>query len=88
VSRQFEDLRASALFCPRCQAAQPVRERLLLVLPRAELHDYRCTVCGTSVGTRETRQPVPPPPRGPAAPAAARPPPPGRALAHRRTGRP
>ena len=54
---QFEDLRATELFCPKCRVAQPVRERLLLVLPHAELHDYRCTVCGTSVGSREVTAP-------------------------------
>lgn len=66
--QQFERLRASELFCPRCRRAQPVRERLLLVLPHADLHEYRCTVCGESCGTREVRQPPPllratPPPR-------------------------
>ena len=48
----FRDLEASELFCPRCQAARPVRERLLLVLPDGELHEYRCAVCATSLGTR------------------------------------
>ncbi len=55
--RQFDNLRASELYCPRCRTAQPVRERLLLVLPHSELHDYRCTACGVSVGSREVRQP-------------------------------
>ena len=48
----FRDLQASELFCPRCQAARPVRERLLLVLPDGELHEYRCAVCAHSLGTR------------------------------------
>jgi hypothetical protein len=48
----FRDLQASELFCPRCQAARPVRERLLLVLPDGELHEYRCAVCAQSLGTR------------------------------------
>jgi hypothetical protein len=73
--KQFDEFRASELWCPKCRVARPVRERLLLVLPHAELHEYRCTVCGTSVGTREVRQP-------PVAPIAARRPlrrrPPGR----------
>jgi rubredoxin len=51
----FRDLAASELYCPRCQAARPVRERLLLVLPDAELHEYRCSVCATSLGTRTVR---------------------------------
>jgi hypothetical protein len=29
-----------------------VRERLLLVLPDGELHEYRCAACATSLGTR------------------------------------
>lgn len=51
----FRDLEASELFCPRCQTARPVRERLLLVLPDGELHEYRCSVCATSLGTRTVR---------------------------------
>lgn len=49
----FSDFEASVLFCGRCRAAQPVRERLLLVLPDGELHEYLCTACGSSVGTRK-----------------------------------
>ena len=52
-ARQFDDFRASSLYCARCGEARPVRERLLLVLPDRELHEYHCTVCGDSVGTRE-----------------------------------
>lgn len=48
----FEDLSASALYCPRCKAAMPLRERLLLVLPDGELFEYRCARCLTSLGTR------------------------------------
>jgi hypothetical protein len=51
----FRDLAASELFCPRCQGSQPVRERLLLVLPDGELHEYRCSACATSLGTRTVR---------------------------------
>ena len=32
---------------------QPVRERLLLVLPDGELYEYLCTACGESVGKRK-----------------------------------
>jgi hypothetical protein len=49
----FRDLQASELFCPRCQASRPVRERLLLVLPDGELLEYRCAACATSLGTRK-----------------------------------
>jgi hypothetical protein len=49
---QFKKFQASALFCARCQAARPVRERLLLVLPDGELFEYLCATCGASVGKR------------------------------------
>jgi hypothetical protein len=55
MRKQFESLSATELYCQKCRAARPVRERLLLVLPGAEIHDYRCTVCGSSLGTKETR---------------------------------
>jgi len=56
----FEEFQASHIFCARCQAAQPVRERLLLVLPDGELHEYLCTHCGSSVGSRKVTAPPPP----------------------------
>jgi len=56
MRKQFDTLTATELYCPRCRGPQPVRERLLLVLPRAELHEYRCVACGESLGTREVRQ--------------------------------
>ena len=52
-ARQFDNFRASALYCPRCASAMPVSERLLLVLPDRELHEYTCRSCGESLGTRE-----------------------------------
>ena len=54
----FEDFEATVLFCAHCQAAQPVRERLLLVLPDGELHEYLCAVCGSSVGSRKLSAPA------------------------------
>jgi hypothetical protein len=54
---QFEELQASELFCSRCRTAQPVRERLLLVLPDGELREYLCGACGGSVGTRRVAAP-------------------------------
>ena len=50
---QFENLRASSLYCNKCKAAMPVRERLLLVLADKEIYDYLCTGCAESVGQRE-----------------------------------
>ena len=49
----FADFQASVLFCSTCRAPRPVRERLLLVLPDGELFDYRCTGCGSSLGSRK-----------------------------------
>ena len=54
--RQYEDFNASALYCPRCKQAMPVRSRLLLVLPDGELHEYLCQACGSSLGTKTVRQ--------------------------------
>jgi len=55
----FEELQASVLFCNRCRAPRPVRERLLLVLPDGALHEYLCTGCGSSVGSRKVTAPPP-----------------------------
>ena len=52
---QFKTLRASSLYCPKCKNAQPVREKLLLILPDREIYDYLCTACATSCGSREVR---------------------------------
>jgi hypothetical protein len=49
---QFEEFQAQSLFCARCRSAQPVRERLLLILPDGELREYLCAACGSSVGQR------------------------------------
>ena len=51
--KQFENFTASSLYCDKCKAAMPVRERLLLVLPEKEIYDYLCTGCASSVGKRE-----------------------------------
>ena len=53
TQQQFENFTASSLYCEKCKAAMPVRERLLLVLPDREIFDYLCTGCGSSVGRRE-----------------------------------
>lgn len=52
MSQQFGAFVASELYCPKCRAARPVREKLLLVLPSSELHEYLCTGCGASLGQR------------------------------------
>ena len=56
----FDEFQASVLFCNRCRGPRPVRERLLLVLPDGELHEYLCTGCGASVGSRKVTAPPPP----------------------------
>ena len=58
MSGQFGAFTASELYCPKCRRAQPVRERLLLVLPSGELHEYRCSECATSLGQREITGPA------------------------------
>jgi hypothetical protein len=51
--QQFETFTASTLYCEKCRATTPVREKLLLVLPDREIFDYLCSECGSSVGQRE-----------------------------------
>jgi len=67
MTEQFGAFTASELYCPKCRKSQPVRERLLLVLPNGELHEYLCTGCGESLGKRTVSVPSPP-----AMPAARR----------------
>jgi hypothetical protein len=52
MTQQFGAFTATEIYCAKCQRSQPVRERLLLVLPSGELHEYLCSRCGSSVGTR------------------------------------
>ena len=53
----FGQFQASELLCPTCRVARPVREHLLLVLPTGNTYEYRCAVCGTSVGARDDGDP-------------------------------
>ena len=57
MQQQFGSFTASELYCPKCQSSQPVRERLLLVLPSGELHEFTCSQCGTSLGKRTVTGP-------------------------------
>lgn len=58
--KQFENLEAVSIFCPRCKQAMPVRKHLLLVLPDRELYEYLCCRCGTSVAKKnEPVVPIP-----------------------------
>jgi hypothetical protein len=58
MPQQFGDFVASELYCPKCKSSQPVREKLLLVLPSGELHEYLCANCATSLGEREVTGPA------------------------------
>lgn len=55
---QFGEFTASELYCPKCQRSQPVRERLLLVLPTGELHEFICSKCAASLGKRTVTGPM------------------------------
>jgi len=50
VPESFKEFEASSLYCNRCKRANPVRKRLLLVLPTGNKYDYTCSVCGSAVG--------------------------------------
>ena len=54
--KQYDDLQATYLYCNRCGASMPVRERLLLVLPDGNLFEYLCTGCGSILGDKKTKQ--------------------------------
>jgi hypothetical protein len=58
MPQQFGAFTASELYCPKCKSSQPVRERLLLVLPSGELHEYLCSRCSTSLGERKVTGPT------------------------------
>jgi hypothetical protein len=66
MTQQFGTFTASELYCPKCGRSQPVRERLLLVLPTGELHEFLCSRCATSLGKRTVTGP-------PVTPVAKRP---------------
>ena len=72
MTQQFGALTASELYCPKCKRSQPVRERLLLVLPSGELYEFVCRQCATSLGKRTVSGPAVKPP------TASRPPTPTR----------
>ena len=56
-NKQFEELEASLIYCPKCKEAVQVRKKLLISLLNGEKYDYICTRCATHVGTKlETNQ--------------------------------
>ena len=50
-------IEAASLFCPKCKQAQPVRKKLLLVLPGGDKYAYFCAVCGQQVGSKMEESP-------------------------------
>jgi hypothetical protein len=48
----FEEFEASELYCQRCKVSQPVRKRLLIILPSGNKYDYICSACGASLGSK------------------------------------
>ena len=48
----YDEFEASELYCSRCGQARPVRRHLLLVLPTGKKFEYRCSVCGHSLGKK------------------------------------
>ena len=49
---QFEQLKATHLYCQTCRRSMPTKERLLLMLPTGNLYGYTCGTCGSDVGTK------------------------------------
>ena len=58
MPQQFGAFTASELYCPKCKRSQPVREKLLLVLPSGDLHEFLCTGCGSSLAKRTVTGPA------------------------------
>ena len=55
----FHQFNATALYCPKCGRAMPVRSRLLLVLPEGDEYTYHCAGCGEVLGKKIDRAPPP-----------------------------
>lgn len=51
----FGEFNATALHCPRCGRAMPVRPRLFLVLPEGDKYTYHCAGCGDVLGEKLDR---------------------------------
>ena len=55
----FDEFEATELYCTRCGRAVPVRKSLLLVLPEGDKYEYRCALCGNTVGDKIDRSAQP-----------------------------
>jgi endogenous inhibitor of DNA gyrase (YacG/DUF329 family) len=51
----FDEFEATELYCGQCGRAVPVKKSLLLVLPEGDKYEYRCPVCGNTVGDKIDR---------------------------------
>ncbi|NLB56318.1 MAG: hypothetical protein GX811_11245 [Lentisphaerae bacterium] len=51
--KQFESLRATELYCPKCKSLKRVNEKLLLIIPGGEIKAYTCERCGETLGTHQ-----------------------------------
>ena len=50
--KNFDQLEATELYCPRCRSAVPVNKFLMLVLSDGDRYEYRCKFCGEKVGQK------------------------------------
>lgn len=48
----FDEFEAVELYCDKCNKAVPVRKSLLLILPEGDKYEYRCSICGNTVGDK------------------------------------
>ena len=48
----FDQFEATELYCINCGRAVPVVKSLLLILPEGEKYEYRCQLCGSTVGDK------------------------------------
>ena len=57
-SPQFRNLNATQLYCPKCQRAMPVREKLALYLLSGAIYHYVCVGCDSVLGKKEDAAPA------------------------------
>lgn len=50
--KQFEDFKATELYCNKCKGPKPVREQVALYLAHETLFHYTCVTCGEVLGKK------------------------------------
>ncbi|QWR78251.1 hypothetical protein [Candidatus Magnetomonas plexicatena] len=55
--KQFDKFIAKALYCNSCKQAVAVTERMISAEPECLVYDYRCEICGSSLGSK-TEKPL------------------------------